>query len=116
MARVNAVVGAQGTGGLRRRPGGNVPGQYRPLVARPLAPAALVLTTAVWSAVLGAIALRGGWRHSPMGPVGAVAALTFVVLAVDVMNGSSLQVASLLGLNPIVGGRYFGLGNVAFAC
>jgi len=81
----------------------------------PWPPAALVLTTAVWSAVLGAIALRGGWRHSPMGPVGAVAALTFVVLAVDVMNGSSLQVASLLGLNPIVGGRYFGLGNVAFA-
>jgi len=81
----------------------------------PWPPAALVLTTAVWSAVLGAIALRGGWRHSAMGPVGAVAALTFVVLAVDVMNGSSLQVASLLGLNPIVGGRYFGLGNVAFA-
>jgi hypothetical protein len=41
--------------------------------------------------------------------------MTFIVLAADVMNGSRLQVASLLGLNPIVGGRYFGLGNVAFA-
>jgi hypothetical protein len=76
---------------------------------------ALVLATAAWTGVLGTIALRGGWRRSPMGPVGAVAAMTFIVLAADVLNGSRLQVASLLGLNPIVGGRYFGLGNVAFA-
>ena len=78
-------------------------------------PIALVLATAGWTGLLGAIALRGGWRRSPMGPAAAVAAMTFVVLAADVMNGSRLQLASLLGLNPIVGGRYFGLGNVAFA-
>lgn len=78
-------------------------------------PVALVLATAAWSALLGAIALRGPWRRSPMGPVAAVAAMTFVVLAADVVNGSRLQLASLLGLNPVVGGRYFGLGNVAFA-
>lgn len=41
--------------------------------------------------------------------------MTLIVLAADVMNGSRLQLSSLLGLNPIVGGRYFGLGNVAFA-
>ena len=81
----------------------------------PWPPVALVLVTAAWTGLLGAIALRGGWRGFPMGPVAAVAAMTFVVLAADVMNGSRLQVASLLGLNPIVGGRYFGLGNVAFA-
>ena len=78
-------------------------------------PGALMLATAVWAGVLGAIALRGGWRRSPMGPVAAIAAMTFVVLAADVMSGSRLQLASLLGLNPVVGGRYFGLGNVAFA-
>jgi hypothetical protein len=78
-------------------------------------PVALVLATAAWTGLLGAIALRGGWRRSPMGPAAAVAAMTFVVLAADVMNGSRLQLSSLLGLNPIVGGRYFGLGNVAFA-
>ncbi len=78
-------------------------------------PVALVLVTAVWTGVLGAIALGGGWRRWPMGPVAAVSAMTLVVLAADVMTGSRLQVASLLGLNPIVGGRYFGLGNVAFA-
>ena len=79
------------------------------------APVALVLVVAAWTGVLGAVALSGRWRRSPMGPVGAIAAMTFVVLAADVVSGSRLQVSSLLGLNPIVGGRYFGLGNVAFA-
>jgi len=78
-------------------------------------PLALLLATAVWTGVIGTIALCGGWRRSTMGPAAAVAAMTFLVLAADVMTGSRLQVASLLGLNPIVGGRYFGLGNVAFA-
>ena len=77
-------------------------------------PAMLVAVTVLWAGVLGAIALCGQWRRSPMGPVAAVSAMTFVVLAADVMNGSRLQLASLLGLNPVVGGRYFGLGNVAF--
>ena len=81
----------------------------------PWPPAALVLGIAAWAGALGAIALSGRWRRSPMGPVAAVSAMTFVVLAADLMNGSRLQVASLLGLNPMVGGRYFGLGNVAFA-
>jgi len=76
---------------------------------------ALVAVVAVWASVIGAIALGGAWRTSPMGPTVAVAGMTFVVLAVDVMNGSRLQLSSLLGLNPIVGGRFFGMGNVAFA-
>jgi hypothetical protein len=76
---------------------------------------ALVLAVTVWASVIGAVALRGGWRRSPMGPVAAVAAMTFVVLAADVMNGSRLQLSSLLGLNPIVGGRFYGMGNVTFA-
>lgn len=78
-------------------------------------PVALVLATAAWTALQGVIALRGPWRRTPMGPVAAVAAMTLVVLGADVMTGSRLQLASLLGLNPVVGGRYFGLGNVAFA-
>ena len=78
-------------------------------------PAGLVLAVAVWTGVLGAVAVGGQWRRSPMGPVAAVSAMTFVVLAADVASGSRLQISSLLGLNPIVGGRYFGLGNVAFA-
>jgi len=78
-------------------------------------PAALVLATAAWTGLLGVIALIGRWRRTPIGPVAAIAAMTFIVLAADVMNGSRLQLSSLLGLNPIVGGRYFGLGNVAFA-
>jgi hypothetical protein len=81
----------------------------------PWPPLALVLATAAWTGLLGAVALAGPWRRSPMGPVAAVAAMTFLVLTADVINGSRLQLASLLGLNPVVGGRYFGLGNVAFA-
>lgn len=76
---------------------------------------ALVAAVAVWAAVIGAIALSGAWRQPTMGPVAAVAAMTFVVLGADVMNGSRLQMSSLLGLNPIVGGRFFGMGNVTFA-
>ena len=77
--------------------------------------AALVVVTAAWTGLLGVAAVAGRWRRTPVGPVAAVAAMTFIVLAADVMTGSRLQLSSLLGLNPIVGGRYFGLGNVAFA-
>ncbi len=78
-------------------------------------PIALVVAVALWAGVLGAIALRGPWRSSVLGPAAAVGGLTFAVIAADVTNGSHLQLASLLGLNPIVGGRFFGTGNVAFA-
>ena len=38
-----------------------------------------------------------------------------LVLAVDVMTGSRLQLSSLMGLQPVVGGRYYGMGNPTFA-
>ena len=38
-----------------------------------------------------------------------------VVLAADVMTGSRLQLSSLMGLQPVVGGRFYGMGNVTFA-
>ena len=44
-----------------------------------------------------------------------VSATTMVVLAVDVMTGSRLQLSSLMGLQPVVGGRYYGMGNPTFA-
>ena len=37
------------------------------------------------------------------------------VLAVDVMTGSRLQLSSLMGLQPVVGGRFYGMGNTTFA-
>jgi hypothetical protein len=44
-----------------------------------------------------------------------VAGLTAVVLAVDVATGSNLQHASLLGLSPLVAGRFYGFGNIPYA-
>lgn len=67
------------------------------------------------SALLATLVLAGPWRHRPFGPVGAVAALTGVVLAVDVATGSHLQLNALYGLSPLVAGRFYGFGNVAFA-
>ena len=44
-----------------------------------------------------------------------VSATTMVVLAVDVMTGSRLQLSSLMGLQPVVAGRFYGMGNPTFA-
>jgi hypothetical protein len=70
----------------------------------------LVITVAVT-----VLALRGPWRHRIYGPPGMVAGLTAVVLAVDVSTGSNLQHASLLGLSPLVAGRFYGFGNIPYA-
>jgi hypothetical protein len=48
-------------------------------------------------------------------PEGFVAALTFVVIGVDLLTGARLQMSSLAGYSPIVAGRFAGVGNVAFA-
>jgi hypothetical protein len=69
---------------------------------------------AVTAAVV-ALALRGPWRHSAVGPIGVVAAFAAVVLAGDVLTGSNLQFGSLLGYSPLVAGRFTGFGNISFA-
>lgn len=67
------------------------------------------------SIVLAAVALAGPWRRRVYGPSGVVAGVTATVLAVDVASGSSLQQSSLLGLSPLVAGRFYGFGNIPFA-
>jgi hypothetical protein len=47
--------------------------------------------------------------------VGVVSAVTVAVLAADIVTGGSLQTASLMGYSPVIAGRLYGLGNVAFA-
>jgi hypothetical protein len=76
---------------------------------------ALSALTLAWGAVLGAVALLGPWRRSLLGPMGAAGALTALVIAGDVLTGSRLQTSSLLGLQPLVAGRFYGISNVAFA-
>jgi hypothetical protein len=65
--------------------------------------------------VIAVAALRppvGGWA---LGPMALVSAVTLGVLAADVMTGSRLQLASLMGLQPVVAGRFYGMGNPTFA-
>ncbi|PSL05218.1 hypothetical protein CLV30_10484 [Haloactinopolyspora alba] len=79
------------------------------------------LNVVLWSSiamatlVLTVLALAGPWRRRVYGPPGVVAGVTATVLAIDVASGSSLQQSSLLGLSPLVAGRFYGFGNIPFA-
>ncbi len=76
---------------------------------------AIVGAVAGYVVVLAVIAQLGPWRRFPLGAFGAVAGMTAVVLAVDVLTGSRLQVSSLMGSQPVVAGRFYGFGNVSYA-
>jgi hypothetical protein len=54
-------------------------------------------------------------RRLDLGALRAVAVVTLLVLGGDVLLGSGLQLASVFGQNPVVGGRFYGLGNTSFA-
>ena len=75
---------------------------------------AFCATLAVVVALMTAAALAARARV-PLGALGVVAAVTLTVLAGDVLAGSRLQLASVFGQNPTVGGRFYGLGNTSFA-
>lgn len=77
--------------------------------------ATIVAVVAVVVAVISVIALLGPWRDGRLGPLGFIGGITATVLALDVATGSRLQTSSLMGLQPLVGGRFYGLGNVQFA-
>ncbi len=81
----------------------------------PLEMAAIVASVGLFVAILATVALRGPWRHWSLGPMAVVSATTMVVLAVDVITGSRLQLSSLMGLQPVVAGRFYGMGNATFA-
>ena len=69
-------------------------------------------------AVVVALVTAGGLRvgrRLAVGELRTVAVLTLVVLAGDVLLGSSLQLGSVFGQNPVVGGRFYGFGNTSFA-
>ncbi|MGG5258364.1 hypothetical protein [Phycicoccus avicenniae] len=69
---------------------------------------------AVVVAAMTAAALLAGrrWRH---GALAVVAGVSLVVLGGDVLTGSGLQLASVFGQNPTVGGRFYGVGNTSYA-
>jgi hypothetical protein len=81
----------------------------------PIAMISVVAAVGLFVAINAVAALRGPWGRWALGPMAFVSATTMVVLAVDVMTGSRLQLSSLMGLQPVVGGRFYGMGNVTFA-
>ncbi|WP_432499215.1 hypothetical protein, partial [Kineococcus gypseus] len=70
---------------------------------------------ALFVAAITAVALLGPWRRAALGPLGVVGAVTAGVLALDAGTGSRLITSSLNGLQPVVAGRFYGLGNQQFA-
>ena len=61
------------------------------------------------------LAMTGPWRRTILGPGTFIAGVTAAVLGIDLLTGSDLQLNSLMGYSPLVGGRYYGMGNIAFA-
>ncbi|MCD5314630.1 glycosyltransferase family protein [Kineosporia babensis] len=61
------------------------------------------------------IANLGPWKHALLGPMGAAGGMTMLVLGADVVTGSHLMLSSMMGLQPVVAGRFYGFGNPAFA-
>jgi hypothetical protein len=65
--------------------------------------------------VVTALALAGPWRRSITGSGLVVAGLTASVIGLDVITGSNLQLNAFMGYSPLVAGRFYGFGNMAFA-
>ena len=74
----------------------------------------LVAVLVVAVAVLAAGVLVAE-RRRRLGGLLALAVVTLVVLGGDVLLGSRLQLGSVFGQNPTVGGRFYGFGNTSFA-
>lgn len=77
--------------------------------------AILLVIVAAITVLIALLGLKGPWGTSALGPAAALSAVTAGVIAVDLMSGSHLQMSSIFGLQPLVGGRFYGMGNVAFA-
>ena len=74
----------------------------------------LYAVTAAWAAVIArgrAGSARGGVIRS--GRSGVICRVTLVVLGIDVMTGSRLQLGTPFGLSVLEAGRFYGIGNEA---
>ena len=81
----------------------------------PVPMVAVIASVGLFVAVISATALLGPWARRLTGPLAVVALATMLVLGGDILLGSRLQISSLMGLQPVVGGRFYGMGNVTFA-
>jgi hypothetical protein len=65
------------------------------------------------AAIVGLAALSGPWRRDPFAPFGVICLFTLIVLGIDVMTRSRLQLETPFGLSVLEGGRFYGIGNEA---
>lgn len=77
--------------------------------------ALLIALVLLISGLIAVVSVNGPWASSALGPLAALSAVTASVIGLDLMTGSRLQMSSIFGLQPLVGGRFYGMGNVAFA-
>ena len=75
---------------------------------------------AVIAAVIAAVGLRTPIRSTISGPATIIGGITALTLLLDILLDAftlsfPLQVASLVGTQPQVGGRFYGLSNATFA-
>ena len=75
--------------------------------------AALYAVSVALAVVIALAALLGPWRRDPLAAFGVVCLFTLVVLALDVMTGSRLQLETPFGLSVLEAGRFYGVGNEA---
>ncbi|GAA1460327.1 hypothetical protein GCM10009603_21460 [Nocardiopsis exhalans] len=76
---------------------------------------ALLASVLAVDALVVALAVAGPWRRTVLGPMTVVAGATTLVLFLDLCFGAHLQMNSPTGYSPIVAGRFYGIGNIAFA-
>lgn len=79
------------------------------LLPRP-SPVALIAELLGLVIALTALAIQSG-RLGNLGPFIFIGGLTSILILSDLLMGASLQKASLLGYDPIMGARFYGLGN-----
>jgi hypothetical protein len=80
--------------------------------------AAYAAVLAAGSVALAAVAYGVGRRwpgHGVLGPLAVVLGVGVGLHVADVVSGSRLQLSTVFGYSPTVGGRFSGFGNLAFA-
>jgi len=75
--------------------------------------AGLYAISVALTVVIALLALLATRRLDPLAPFGVVCLLTVVVLGLDVMTGSGLQMETPFGLSVLEAGRFYGIGNEA---
>lgn len=80
----------------------------------PAATLTLCAITVAIIAIIVAITMIPLWRTWRFGPIAVVTFITAVTLAIDIATGATLQLGAMIGVQPMVGGRFYGFNNQAF--